>query len=122
IGDPDKDGLSNEQEETAGTDPQSPDTDNDGLDDGSEVAYGLNPLVAYPNPAIIEAHLDTLKRGQGEILANPPIIWPENGMIHLQLQLMMGEDLLDMTPLGEPVDFTAPAPVQGPLFYQINVE
>jgi hypothetical protein len=43
-------------------------------------------------------------------------------MIHLQLQLLVGDDLLNMSPLDEPVDFFAPAPIQGALFYQINIE
>jgi outer membrane protein OmpA-like peptidoglycan-associated protein len=35
--DPDGDGLSNAQEATLGTDPNDPDSDNDGIDDGDEV-------------------------------------------------------------------------------------
>ena len=35
--DPDDDGLSNAQEAPLGTDPDDPDTDNDGIDDGAEV-------------------------------------------------------------------------------------
>ncbi|MUV12650.1 ZirU family protein [Noviluteimonas gilva] len=42
--DPDGDGLSNEQEQTHGTDPNKPDTDGDGLDDKTEVDNGTNPL------------------------------------------------------------------------------
>jgi len=41
-GDPDGDGLSNEMEELLGTDPDDPDTDDDGLDDGDD-AFPLNP-------------------------------------------------------------------------------
>ena len=44
--DPDKDGLTNEQEKQIGTNPANPDTDNDGLNDGVEVnTYKTNPLV-----------------------------------------------------------------------------
>ena len=39
----DGDGLTNAEEQNAGTDMNNPDTDNDGLPDGWEVAYGLNP-------------------------------------------------------------------------------
>ena len=43
--DSDRDGLTDEQERTIfGTDPEDPDTDDDGLLDGVEVLHGLNPL------------------------------------------------------------------------------
>jgi len=41
----DKDGLTNEEESKYGTDPEKPDTDNDGLKDGDEVKiYGTSPV------------------------------------------------------------------------------
>jgi hypothetical protein len=42
AGDPDGDGLSNEMEELLGTDPNDPDTDDDGSNDGDD-AFPLNP-------------------------------------------------------------------------------
>jgi len=42
--DPDKDGLSNNDEFRYGTDPMNPDTDHDGKTDGEEVAAGTDPL------------------------------------------------------------------------------
>jgi outer membrane protein OmpA-like peptidoglycan-associated protein len=45
--DPDKDGLTNKDEEKLGTDPENPDTDGDGLKDGGEVnQYRTDPLNA----------------------------------------------------------------------------
>src|SRR5205085_12520175 len=45
--DPDRDGLTNLQEFTAGTDPNKADSDGDGLNDGDEVnKYHTNPLLA----------------------------------------------------------------------------
>jgi thrombospondin type 3 repeat protein len=44
--DQDDDGLSDTQEAVLGTDPANPDSDGDGLLDGFEVRYGLNPLSA----------------------------------------------------------------------------
>jgi len=44
LGDDDGDGLSNQQEQTLGTSPTNPDTDNDGLNDGAEVnQFGTQP-------------------------------------------------------------------------------
>jgi hypothetical protein len=42
--DRDKDGLTNLEEYTLGTDLEDPDSDKDGMDDGWEVGNGLNPL------------------------------------------------------------------------------
>ena len=44
--DVDNDGLTNLQEQELGTSPTEPDTDGDGVNDGTEVAQGGNPLVA----------------------------------------------------------------------------
>ncbi|MCV6629334.1 MAG: gliding motility-associated C-terminal domain-containing protein, partial [Flavobacteriaceae bacterium] len=40
----DNDGLTNEEEDTLGTDPSDPDTDKDGINDGDEVNDGTDPL------------------------------------------------------------------------------
>jgi outer membrane protein OmpA-like peptidoglycan-associated protein len=45
--DNDNDGLTNKEEKELGTDPNNPDTDGDGLNDGEEIrTYKTNPLVA----------------------------------------------------------------------------
>lgn len=44
-GDPDGDGLTNDDELAAGTNPNNEDTDGDGFDDGMEVEYGSDPLT-----------------------------------------------------------------------------
>ncbi|MGO4552551.1 ZirU family protein [Lysobacter sp. 2RAF19] len=71
--DPDGDGLSNEQEEHHGTDPNKPDTDADGIDDKTEVDSGTNPLD--PNdpgtgntPTGVEVHFN------GSPLSGAPIV------------------------------------------------
>jgi outer membrane protein OmpA-like peptidoglycan-associated protein len=47
LADPDKDGLTNKEEQQLGTDPHNADTDGDGLSDGDEVnKYHTNPLNA----------------------------------------------------------------------------
>lgn len=43
-GDTDGDGLSDEEENEQGTDPNNPDTDGDGINDGKELELGFDPL------------------------------------------------------------------------------
>ncbi|MFZ2188257.1 MAG: Ig-like domain-containing protein [Candidatus Moraniibacteriota bacterium] len=47
-GDPDKDGLNNEEEFRYNTDPLNPDSDGDGFLEGDEVQNGFNPLKYSP--------------------------------------------------------------------------
>lgn len=49
ILDSDGDGLSDEYENSIGTDPENPDTDGDGMPDGWEVHHNFNPLINDAN-------------------------------------------------------------------------
>jgi hypothetical protein len=50
--DPDDDGLTNVDEYEANTNPQSPDTDGDGTQDGEEVEEGTDPLDSQDAPGL----------------------------------------------------------------------
>jgi hypothetical protein len=64
--DPDRDGLSNDEERRFGSDPFNPDTNGDGIDDGSAVALGLSPTDPdmddddVPNPIEVAQGTDPL--------------------------------------------------------------
>ncbi len=51
--DSDQDGLSDEEEKAYGTDPYNADTDGDGYSDGAEVKSGYNPLKHSPGDKLI---------------------------------------------------------------------
>lgn len=51
--DADQDGLTNEEEQLYGTDPQKADTDGDGYSDGAEVRSGYDPLKPSPGDKIL---------------------------------------------------------------------
>jgi hypothetical protein len=82
VGDSDGDGLTADEEAAAGTDPQDPDSDDDGLNDGDEVhQHRTNPLDAdtdddgLDDGAEIELGTDPLKAdtdGDGVPDANDP--------------------------------------------------
>ena len=64
TGDTDGDGISNQQERMIGTDPNNPDSDGDGLDDGVEVGADVNMPEDTDMDGIIDA-LDTDDDGDG---------------------------------------------------------
>jgi hypothetical protein len=51
--DPDLDGLSNLEEQSAGTDPNDADSDGDGVSDGEEVAAGTDPMDSSSLPSAV---------------------------------------------------------------------
>ncbi|MDE2312059.1 MAG: hypothetical protein KGJ93_03175 [Patescibacteria group bacterium] len=62
--DPDRDGLTNAEEFKLGTDPNNPDSDNDGLSDGDEVhVFGSDPLNANTGPDKKYTDSDYIKGG-----------------------------------------------------------
>ncbi len=66
-GDDDSDGLSNLQEAALGTQPNNPDTDADGLNDGAEVnQYGTNPKL-------MDTDGDTIPDGKEVTLGTSPL-------------------------------------------------
>jgi len=64
--DSDNDGLSDPLETIYKTDPNNPDTDEDGYKDGAEVANGYDPLIKSPNDKI-----DRLASRLGSNILNP---------------------------------------------------
>jgi gliding motility-associated-like protein len=58
--DQDNDGLTNDEEIAAGTDPTNPDTDGDGYNDGDEINAGTDPLdPCDPDDILPECNIDT---------------------------------------------------------------
>ena len=75
--DQDNDGLTNDEELAAGTDPTNPDTDGDGYNDGDEINAGTDPLdPCDPDDILPECNIDTdgdgLTDAQEEVLGTDP--------------------------------------------------
>jgi gliding motility-associated-like protein len=76
--DQDGDGLTNSQENAAGTSPTNPDTDGDGLTDGAEVTNGSDPLnPCDPDDTLpgcqIDTDFDGLTDAQEGVLGTNPL-------------------------------------------------
>lgn len=69
--DPDKDGVNNAEERLYGTDPNNPDTDGDGYDDGEEVKNGYNPLGQGSLDSDNDGLTDPVERKMGTDPFNP---------------------------------------------------
>lgn len=66
--DSDQDGLSDEEEEKYGTDPNNPDTDGDGYTDGQEVDSGFGPLSPPSQLLIIDPSLPEVEIKQNRYI------------------------------------------------------
>ena len=107
-GDEDGDGLSGTQEAIAGTDPQNPDTDDDGLLDGEEVLiYGTDPKNA-------DTDGDLLKDGEEvqRYKTNPRSADTDGDGVRDAVEIDQGTDPL-ATPTATPVLTTATATATG---------
>ncbi len=63
--DTDQDGLSDEEEKAYGTDPHKADTDGDGYNDGAEIKSGYDPLKPAPGDKLVSHKKDSLKKEKG---------------------------------------------------------
>ncbi len=109
LEDCDNDGLTNDEEITAGTDPLNPDSDGDGVIDGTEVADGTNPtepcdlLIAsqtvVPNAAwgLLDCDTDGLTNDE-EITAGTDPLNPDSD----------GDGVLDGTEVADGTNPTEP--------------
>ncbi|MFK7895178.1 MAG: FG-GAP-like repeat-containing protein [Myxococcota bacterium] len=75
--DADDDGLSNDAEALAGTDPLSADSDGDGLRDGFEVANGFDPLVA--GEQFLDGDADGLSNLVEQTVGSNPLVADTDG-------------------------------------------
>ena len=73
VNDSDYDGLTNLEEFENGSDPHDTDTDDDGIPDGWEVQYGLDPTD--PSDAELDGDGDGLTNLDEYLLGNPPDVW-----------------------------------------------
>ncbi|MEP4076698.1 sulfatase-like hydrolase/transferase [Haloferula sp.] len=107
TGDPDGDGVNNEAEETAGTDPTKRDSDDDGLEDDVELAGPTDPL----NPdSDGDSLLDGAESGTGIFVStedtgtNPMLMDSDNDGVTDGTEISLGTDPSDDThlPSGQP--------------------
>lgn len=78
-GDADRDGLSNRQEATLGSDPRNPDTDGDGMTDWQEFQDGSDPLDPGDNVPVADAGPDQTRNPGVTVKLNGSNSWDPNG-------------------------------------------
>ena len=71
--DNDKDGVNNQEEKIAGTDPNHPDTDRDGASDGEETIAKSDPLDPTDTPPIQDTDFDQVSNTLEGIMGTNPI-------------------------------------------------
>ena len=110
-GDFDSDGLSNLDEQTHGTDPTDPDSDDDYWTDGWEVANGKDPLLPYDGLA--DSDRDGLGIGQEMLLGtNPDVADTDDDGENDGYEVDLGTDPTDENSMtGAYGGITYPAPV-----------
>jgi len=71
--DDDNDDLNNADEALWGTDPDNPDTDGDGFNDGAEVANNHNPTIAGPNDELPDGFVPGREINPLNVAINNPV-------------------------------------------------
>ncbi len=92
----DKDGLTTAEETAAGTNPNDPDSDDDGMPDGWEVHNNLNPLLA--SDALVDSDGDGLiNRLEYEFDTNPHAVDTDGDLLNDKWEVFEGLDPNDNT-------------------------
>ena len=102
--DSDGDGLDDEEEETYGTDPQDPDTDDDGLLDGEEVfTYGTDPTTEDTDNDGLTDYDETLPVDEGGYGTDPNAVDTDGDGASDGYEVAMGTDPNDPTDTPDPI-------------------
>jgi hypothetical protein len=103
TGDPDGDGLTNIQEQSAGSNPLVVDTDSDGLNDNVEVSLGTNPSLndsdgdGLFDQFEINGTIDPLDNGSGDIVNGASGDPDNDGLTNIEEQLNLTNPTSDDT-------------------------
>ena len=123
--DNDGDGLSNQQEQRLGSDPNDPDSDGDGFDDGWEVAQGWNPNDCNTD---VVSYLDEnassfgflAESAVGDLSMGAMMVGVSNSTVNLSFDVLQSEDLINWTNLGQSVQWSVPATNKA--FFRIHAQ
>ncbi len=128
--DADGDGLTNLEEQAAGSSPLLKDSDGDLFDDAVEVAYGMDPASA--DMGLSDSVIDFIRNHPdvqpsyglytqdrlGTLAGRPLMKVDESGNINLELQLWESPDLENWSKVGTPEQRSISVPANAQLFYQ----